>query len=164
MMKMKRYEKQYNIQQVFVLLVLALFMVFSVLLVVLGAMGYCGMEERSKNTNDTRILCAFVRSAVQTQECGGNIRVDGDVLIIENDYDGDVYRQYIYAHEGYLRQQFISADRAFRPENGDAVCPALVFRPRIRGKMLAVDMQDLQGNNCSLYEAVLTLPGEGGGL
>lgn len=164
MMKMKRYEKQYTVQQVFVLMVLALFMVFSTLLVVLGALGYCGMEERSSATNEKRILCAFVCSAVQSQETGGNILVDGDVLMIENNYDGEIYRQYIYAHEGMLRQQFISADRSFAPENGDAVCPSLAFSPQMKGNVLYVEMQDGQGNSLSLYEAVRTMPGEGGSL
>ena len=161
---MKKYEKSFSIQQVFVMLVLAVFMVFSMLLVVLGAMAYCGMEEKSVDANNARILCAFVRSAVETQEAEGNVLVEDGTLVIENDYDGEIYRQYIYLHEGELRQQFISAERAFRPENGDAVCRAMAFVPSLSGNLLIVDMQDEQGMGYTLYQPVRTVKAEGGGL
>lgn len=159
-----KHEKSYSIQQVFVILVLAMFMVFSMLLVVLGAMAYCGMEEKSVDANNARILCAFVRSAVETQEAEGNVLVEDGTLVIENDYDGEIYRQYIYLHEGELRQQFISAERAFRPENGDAVCRAMAFVPSLSGNLLTVDMQDEQGMGYTLYQPVRTVKTEGGGL
>lgn len=148
----------------FVILVLAMFMVFSMLLVVLGAMAYCGMEEKSTDANNARILCAFVRSAVETQETEGNVLVEDDVLIIENHIDGEIYRQYIYLHEGELRQQFISAERTFLPENGDAVCRAMAFAPSVSGHLLTVDMQDEKGISYTLHQPVRTEKTEGGGL
>lgn len=161
---MKKYEKSYSIQQVFVILVLAVFMVFSMLMVVLGAMCYVRLEERSQSTNHERILCSFVRSTLYTQEEGGNVRVEGDKLILETAFDEEVYRQYLYVHEGQLRQQFISSERAFLPENGDSVCPALSFSPRLEGQLLIVEMQDADGNAYTLYEAVKTVAREGGSL
>lgn len=162
---MKKYEKSFSIQQVFVMLVLAIFMVFSMLMVVLGAMCYVGLEERSQNTNDQRILCSFVRSTLHTQEEGGNVLVEGDKLILEMAFDEeDVYRQYLYMHDGQLRQQFISTRRSFLPENGDVVCPAQQFSPRLEGNLLIVEMQDGQGNAATLYETVKTAPAEGGSL
>lgn len=162
---MKKYEKSFSIQQVFVMLVLAVFMVFSMLMVVLGAMCYVGLEERSQNTNYRRILCSFVRSTLNTQEEGGNVLVEGDKLILETAYDEEeVYRQYLYVHEGELRQQFISSERAFLPENGDPVCPAQRFLPRLEGNLLIVDMVDAAGDSCTLYETVKTAAVEGGAL
>lgn len=157
----KYQEKHFSLQQLFVILVLAMFLVFSMLLVVLGAMCYCGLEDQSNAANQERILCAFVRSAVRTQEMQANVLVEDELLVIENDYDGDIYRQYIYAHEGKLKQQFISAERTFSPENGDEVCDALSFVPRMEGNLLTVDMQDGTGNRFVVYEAVKT---EGGSL
>lgn len=160
----KRFEKSHSVQQMFVILVLALFMVFSMLMVVLGATCYVRLEDKSAFSNQTRILRSFVRSSLCVQEDGGNVLVEGDRLIIENRYDDEVYRQYIYVHEGQLRQQFISAERVFSPENGDSVCPAAVFSPRLEGNMLIVEMEDSQGRGFTLYEAVKTMDAKGGGV
>lgn len=160
----KKYERPFSIQQVFVILVLAVFMVFSMLMVVLGAMCYVGLEERAQQTNHERILCSFVRSTIYTQEEQGNVLIDGDRLLIENNFDDEIYYQYLYVFDGALRQQFISAERTFAPENGDVVCPARMFAPRLEGNLLIVDMQDEEGNSYTLYEAVKTKAAEGGAI
>ncbi len=153
---MKQTEKQYSVQQVFVILVLALFMVFSMLLVLLGALGYTGLEERSARANEARILCALVRSCVKS---GGVVQADGEKIITTFDYDGEIYRQYLYAHEGQLMQQFISAEFEFEPESGDVLCPAMSFAPRLEKNLLTVEMQDQTGMSYTVYEAVRTAEG-----
>lgn len=161
---MKNKERSYSIQNMFVILVLAVFLVFSMLMVVLGAMCYVGLEDKSRAVNDQRILQSFVRSSLRAQEENAVVRVEDDLLIIENNYEGDIYLHYIYAHDGQLRQQFISADRAFVPENGDAICPSGLFSPRLEGNLLMLDMQDGSGNSYTLYETVMADCPEGGGL
>ena len=157
-------EKSFSIQNLFVILVLAVFLVFSMLMVVLGAMCYVGLEEKSQSVNDKRILQSFVRSSLAAREENSAVRVEGELLMIETDYDGDVYVLYIYAHDGMLRQQFISAERNFVPENGDGICPAVRFVPRLEGNLLTVDMQDGSGNQFVLYEAVTAGAAEGGSV
>lgn len=157
-------ERSFSIQNMFVILVLAVFLVFSMLMVVLGAMCYVGLEDRSREVNDRRILQSFVRSSLAAMEENAFVRVEDDLLIIENDYDGEVYLHYIYAHEGQLRQQLISQERAFVPENGDGICPAGLFVPYLEGNLLRVDMQDANGNSFTFCEAVITARPEGGGV
>ncbi len=160
----KKTERSFSIQNMFVILVLAVFLVFSMLMVVLGAMCYVGLEEKSQAVNDKRILQAFVRSSLAAQEENALVRVEKDWLIIENDYDGEIYLHYIYAYDGQLRQQLISAERAFVPENGDGICPALKFVPRLEGNLLKLDMQDGSGNGFTLCETVRTAHPEGGSV
>lgn len=157
-------DRSFSIQNMFVILVLAVFLVFSMLMVVLGAMCYVGLEDKSREVNDQRILHSFVRSSLRSQEENAVVRVENDLLIIENNYDGDVYLHYIYASDGQLRQQFISQEREFMPENGEPICPAGLFAPRLEGNLLRLDMQDGNGNEYTLYETVVVARPEGGRL
>ena len=169
----KNTEKSFSIQNMFVILVLAVFLVFSMLMVVLGAMCYVGLEEKSQDVNNKRILQSFVRSTLAAREENSAVRVEDDLLIVEyvyeeiNDEDEwveETYRLYIYAHDGQLRQQFISAERAFVPDNGESICPAGLFRPQLEGNLLKVDMQDGSGQFFTMYEHVLMPHPEGGSL
>lgn len=161
---MNKTERSFSIQNMFVILVLAVFLVFSMLMVVLGAMCYVGLEDKSRDVNDRRILQSFVRSSLAAMEENACVRVEDDLLIIENDYDGEVYLHYIYAWDGQLRQQLISAERTFVPENGDGICAAGLFQPHLEGNLLLVDMQDAAGDSFTLCETVIPVRPEGGGL
>lgn len=164
----KSYERSASIQQVFVILVLGMFMVFSVLMVVLGAVCYCELEDKSNQVSNARILQSFVRSTLRNQEEGVRVRTEGPLLIFEMEFDGEVYGQYIYAYDGQLRQQFPDDEFQYTSSDGEArgeiICPARLFQPRLEGNLLIIEMQDENGQVYTLYENVQTLIREGGAV
>ena len=94
-------------QNVFVLLLLALFACLSTFLVMMGAQVYRNTVERAEVNNGNRITAALVRSAVWAED-GGTIRIEDHdgipALAIEDVYDDEVYVKRLFCADGWLRE------------------------------------------------------------
>ena len=128
-------------QNVFVLLLLAVFAVLSTLLVLMGAQVYRSTVARAAATNDKRIISAVVRSAVWAQD-GGEVRIrsyDGvDVLEIVDQFEEETYIQRLFCNDGKLWESYTSAEREFDIESGDTLCDLEGFKPSLVGHMLTI--------------------------
>ena len=128
-------------QNVFVLLLLAVFAVLSTLLVLMGAQVYRSTVARAAATNDKRIISAVVRSAVWAQD-GGEVRIrsyDGvDVLEIVDQFEEETYIQRLFCNDGKLWESYTSAEREFDIESGDTLCDLEGFEPSLDGHMLTI--------------------------
>ena len=151
-------------QNVFVLLLLAVFAVLSTLLVLMGAQVYRSTVARAAATNDKRIISAVVRSAVWAQD-GGEILIeeypelDITTLCIVNNYDGDRYFKRLYCapdEDGvrYLWESFTSEDREFTGQNGETLCELDDFRPSLDGSMLTVALRAPDGTQKTIRLAL----------
>ncbi len=144
------------IQNVFVLLLLAVFAVLSTFLVLMGAQVYRSTVERSSLNNDSRIISAIVRSAVWAED-GGDIQVqtyDGiPVLEIVDYFDNDGYVHRLFCHDDLLWESYTSAERGFDIESGDSLCELSEFVPSLDGHMLTIHMKTPDGeeNVLQLY-------------
>ena len=138
------------IQNVFVLLLLAVFACLSTFLVTMGAQLYRNTVDSAEVNNNTRIMTAVVRSAVWAED-GGEVLVERfddlglSTLSIVNDFDGDIYYKRLYCKDGYLWESFTSAERPFTGESGEDLCPLGKFEPSIDGKMLTVQLESVDG-------------------
>lgn len=143
------------IQNVFVLLLLALFAGLSTFLVAMGAQVYRNTVARSDSNNDSRILSAVVRSAVWAED-GGDVSVEKfddlglTALTITNDYDGDIYHKRLYCKDGYLWESFLSDERGFDGDTGESLCEAKEFVPVIDGHMLTVRVTDARDHESEI--------------
>lgn len=139
------------IQNVFVLLLLAVFACLSTFLVMMGAQVYRATVVHAEKNNNDRIMTAVVRSAVWAED-GGEVSIEQyddlnlTVLAIKNDFgDGDIYYKRLYCKDGYLWESYTSAEREFNGESGDTLCSLEAFEPSIDGKVLTVKLRAPDG-------------------
>ena len=150
------------IQNVFVLLLLALFAGLSTLLVTLGAQVYRNTMETFDNHSTTRVLNSVVRSSVWTEDGNGEICVEkfDDLgitsLTVINDYDGERYFKRLYCKDGWLYESFTSEERQFDGETGESMCEATLFEPAIEGNMIRINIADAEGNRDTICIALRT--------
>lgn len=115
-------KREHGIAGVFIFLILAMFLLGSTLLVVMGARVYRGTNERSAAHSEARVLCAYLRSAVRGDDAEGTIGVreeDGtQYLCFTNSYDGDLYERRLYCADGYLRESFAAVEEEADDEDG----------------------------------------------
>lgn len=142
-------ERQHAISGAFVFLLLGVFAVFSTLLVLFGAQGYRAVVDRSEMHNDRRMLSAYVRNALRSEDTEGALDIidndSQDILAISMLLDGSQYVKYIYADDGFLKELFVEAEREFDAEEGQIVCPAQSMTASLSGELLTVEVTDLGG-------------------
>ena len=140
-------------QNVFVLLLLALFACLSTFLVMMGAQVYRHTVERAEANNGNRITAALVRSAVWAED-GGTIRIEDHdgipALAIEDVYDDEVYVKRLFCADGWLRESYTSDDWEFDPEDGEALCELSAFEPEQNGRMLTVHVTGTDGTKSDI--------------
>ena len=132
-----------TIQNVFVLLLLALFACLSTFLVTIGAQLYRNTVDSAEKNNTTRIMTAVVRSAIWGED-GGNIIVekldDWDItsLTIVEEYEEETNYKRLFAYEGSLMEAYTGDDLPFDPKYGEPLCDLKEFEPELNGNMLTV--------------------------
>ena len=140
-------------QNVIVLMLLALFAVLSTFLVLMGAQVYRSTVVRSTVNNDARIISAVVRSSVWAED-GGEVRIrqyDGvSVLEIVNQFDDESYVQRLFCNEGMLWESYTNEEREFDIESGDTLCELAGFEPSLDGQMLTIRLRTVGGEESTL--------------
>lgn len=138
-----------SIQNVFVLLLLAVFAAMSTLLVTLGAQVYRNTVERSNADNQARILSTVVRSALWAEDGLSQVCVeehDGvKTLAVVSTYDDECYVKRLYCTGGNLWESFTSAEYDFDIEDGESICQASAFEPSIDRGLLTVRLVSQDG-------------------
>ncbi len=158
------------IQNVFVLLLLALFAVLSTFLVTMGAQIYRNTVDSAEENNHSRIASAMVRSTVWAED-GGDVTIeqlqDGiTALTVVYDYDGVKYYKRIYCAmnsdplEGeprsFLWESYNSEEIEFNPEYGETLCELNGFVPSIENNMLTVELETPAGTKSTIRMALRT--------
>jgi len=148
-----------TIQNVFVLMLLALFAGLSTFLVTMGAQLYKTTVDRGAENNTARIMSAVVRSAVWAED-GGEVLVESypehnlKALAIKDDFDGEIYYQRLFCHDGYLWESYTSEERGFDIEAGENLCELAEFDPSLEGKMLTVRLVAPDGTESTIKVAL----------
>ena len=142
------------IQNVFVLLLLAVFAAMSTLLVTLGAQVYRGTVERANANNQARILSAVVRSSLWAEDGVGQVLVENqngvNVLAVVSNYGDESYVKRLYCHNGMLCESFTSAEYEFDAEDGESICQAASFEPAIVDGFLTVKLTGADGTQSTV--------------
>ena len=138
------------IQNLFVVLLLALFALLSTFLVTMGAQLYRNTVDSAERNNNSRIMTSVVRSAIWAED-GGEIYVDRmedsglTTLTIRTNDSGEIYYTRLYAYDGYLRECYQGDDIPFNPEYGETMCELNRFDPSIEGNVLTVELESKDG-------------------
>ena len=142
------------IQNVFVLLLLAVFAAMSTLLVTLGAQVYRGTVERANANNEARILSTMVRSALWAEDGVGQVLVEEQdgvkVLAVVSTYDDESYVKRLYCHDGMLWESFTSSEYPFDVNSGESICEAAAFEPGIEEGFLTVNLTGVDGSRSTV--------------
>ena len=154
-----------TIQNVFVLLLLALFACLSTFLVTIGAQLYRSTVDSAEKNNTTRIMTAVVRSAIWAED-GGNIVVenmdDWDItaLTVIDEVDGINYYKRLFAYEGALLETYTDDETGFDPKYGEPLCELKEFEPELNGKVLTVRLKASDDSESTIH---MSLRAGGGG-
>jgi len=157
--------QHHSIAGVFVFLLLGLFAVMSMLLVLESAQVYRSIVDETARHNNQRIMHAYMRNALSTEDIEGVVQVreiDGiQVLAISEPPDEyDTYVKYIYCYDGALRELYVSASYGFNPQSGEEICEMDRCELELKGQLLCVTITDAQGNVYSENIALRTPIGE----
>lgn len=132
------------IQNVFVLLLLAVFACMAMLLVTLGAQLYRSTVDRAEDLNARRVVSAVVRSALWTDEGEAEVCTESaagcEALSILVEWDGERFVKRLYARDGYLYESLTPAEYPFTAEEGESLCALKAFRPVVEDGLVTVSI------------------------
>ena len=138
--------RSHAIAGVFVFLLLGVFAVFSTLLVMVGAQAYRAVQMHSEEHMTGRTLYAYMLNTIRGDDTEGAMEVqqeDGlDVLVIQYDFDGDIYYKRIYCYDGYLRELLNYSGSAFNPTSGEEISPAQSMHVELKDGLVTVEITD----------------------
>ncbi len=135
-----------TIQNVFVLLLLALFACLSTFLVTIGAQLYRNTVDSAEKNNTSRIMTAVVRGAVWAED-GGKIMIEKidewgiTSLTVVEEYEDETNFKRLFAYEGSLMESYTGDDLPFDPKYGEPLCALEQFDPKLNGNVLTVRMK-----------------------
>ena len=121
-----RTSKKHVIDTVFVICLMLLFLLSALTIIAIGASIY---KKNVAQTNDNyaqRVSIAYVTEKVRQSDVSGSIFVrelfGQNVLVFQQEVNGDLYNTYIYCHEGYLMELFARDDlESFYPQTGQKI-------------------------------------------
>lgn len=154
----KKTSVRHGMQGVFVFVLLGLFAVMSTLMVLMGAQMYRGTVENAGVNSENRLLNAYVRSMVRSEDALDAVRieeVDGVTAIaLYEEIDGERYVTWMYRFEDQLYEQFTESEFDFDPTMGMPICPINSFDPSIENGLLTVRMTDDKDEACTVQVAL----------
>ena len=159
---MKDFRRSHAVSSAFIFLLLGLFCILSALLVLFGVRAYQHTAGLMTSHNTSRILQAYVRSAVRSDDMADAFSVstiDGIPVLSIQETEEECVR-FIYYHEGFLKELYLSAEDAFAPELGETLCPLSGFSASLSGRLLSICLTDTDGET---YAADIALRSGTGG-
>ena len=147
-----------SVSGVFVFLLLGMFAVVSVMMVLLSASAYRSTVERIDLNNSTRVLNAFVRSALMADDEAGLVEAREEkglqTLCILADEGSTIKR--LYCLDGTLRELYTFTENEFKPDSGEIVCDAQDLRIDSADGLLTIILTDALGRESYVRIALRT--------
>ena len=117
----------------------------SILAVLLtGADTYRRLTQRDQLACDRRTCAQYVATKVRQAPSPSAVALErfgaSDAFVVRHEFDGVVYLNRIYCHDGWLMELFSAADGAFAPEDGEKVLPADRLGLTRSGRLLLVEI------------------------
>jgi hypothetical protein len=152
-----------------VLILFGFFLMISSMLIVSGANVYNSVSRSMTAGSALRSSSAYL--ANRLRGCGDAEKVligstresvgatgtqqsleSGDMLILEENYDGDTYYTRIYLYDGWLRESFLWSEVAFYPEDGERIVEVEDFSVEKDGALVSYSFSypDAPSSNCSI--------------
>ena len=139
----------------FVVLLYGLFALLSLLLILIGARVYKRTVEHTEARGDVRASLSYVANKVRAADRVSLETRDGlSVLVLTQEFDGDLFETCIYYTGGVLREWFAEAATPFSPEKGETVTALSSFSIEEEDGLLAVTSAGRDGQPHTLHIAL----------
>jgi len=154
-----------SVRGVFVFALLAMFAVLSLLVVIIGARAYKGINAASDAAYASRTGMSYLAGKVRGADEAGMVSIleqDGAaVLVLGGLYGGERYNTYIYCDGKSVLEYFANANQAFSAGFGEEILSAQALAFQLEGTLLSIHLVDANGEaqDLSLY---LSAGGEAG--
>lgn len=168
---MKRSSQKHSIENVFVLVLFAIFAMTVVAVLALGANQYKSLVERDNNAYNKRIITSYVSAQIRgydrtdAVEVGGFASPDVDdevnTLHLLEKIDGIRYDLKIYYYQGKVYELFAAEDAEMKPEDGVAIMDAKDLHFEKKGSLIRITSKDSEGRQ---NEATVSLRSEESGV
>lgn len=133
-------EKHHMIDILFTLALFGIFTVSSLVVVTIGGNVYKTIARQMDENFSTRTSLAYVSEKIRQNDTEGAVSIgsiEGEpALVLEQDYDGEPYRTYIYQSDGYLKELFTHAGNEVKLTDGKNILEITSFSIRERGSGL----------------------------
>lgn len=154
-----------SVRGVFVFALLAAFALLSLVVVVVGARAYKGINAAADAAYASRTGMSYLIGKVRGADEAGMVSLleqnGTQILSLGGLYGGERYNTYIYCDGESVLEYFANAEQAFSPEFGEAVLSARSLSFVLDGSLLSMVLVDADGET---HEAsvLLSAGGEAG--
>lgn len=123
--------KEFSFQFIFVMLLYLIIVVLSIMIISLGKNIYDRINE-DRNTNyQVRVSLAYLANKIRQSDKIDSLEIQDlhgiNSLVINEVYDGENYRTWIYYYDGALYEMFTDEDSDFDPADGMKVVEVNFF-------------------------------------
>lgn len=160
-MIMRKSSQKHSIENVFVLVLFAIFAMTIVAVLALGANQYKSLVERDNNSYNQRIITSYVSAQIRGYDRTDAVKVGGfsspdvedevDTLHLFDEVDGIRYDLRIYYYKGKIYELFASEEADMKPEDGVAVMDAKGLSFEKKGSLIRIQSQDSEGRKSESY-------------
>lgn len=120
-----RTRQNHMIDFLFPVALLFVFAVSSLAVILLATEVYRSTTEHSSLNYTARTSLAYISEKIHQNDSGGDVFLDVcdgcDTLILQQEYNGTVYKTYIYEHENELKELFAKDGLEFQASMGKTI-------------------------------------------
>lgn len=128
-------EKFKSTLSLFQFVLIAMFVVISVMLTAISSQVYAKMTDTMQNNSSIRTAYGFLTN--RERDYGTSFNVENDMLIFEPNFDGQEYVCRIYLNDGQLMESLLPADYEFEIGSGEVIAEIDEFKvEQVSGKVV----------------------------
>lgn len=141
-------------QTLLILLIFSMFALSSLLLVFIGADAYQKVSRSLTANHQMRTSLSYVANKIRTAEGEPNLKLETmeqtKALVIDSEYENEVFKTYLYCHDGYLMEFFAGAEDPFLPDSGEKLTELHDFSVTQSGGLFLITATAQDGNQFSI--------------
>lgn len=147
--------KRHMIDLLFPIALFFIFTLSALMVVLLAARIYQSSVENSSRNDTARTALSYISEKMHQNDMDGSVSLgtfDGcDALILKQDYNGDSYTTYIYAHDNALKELFIKDGANADASNGKKILDIeSFFMTQVNENLFHFDCIDQNGHSASI--------------
>lgn len=158
-------KKGHSLDVVASLVLFAFFSVSVLLVVMLGARSYQQVVQSIDESYENRTCLQYIVTKVSHYSGTDAVTItqfgDGDALVLQEEFDGELYTTYLYYYDGMLMELFCSAQVELLPSDGFSIVETDGFSIQTLAQNLLEITCTNQGQHTSVLVALQAVPGGG---
>lgn len=149
-------KQNHSIDILFALGLFGTYAILSVLLLLVGSNIYTGIIETSEGNTQVRISLSYIVNKIHNHDQEDTVflevRNGVTLLIMEETYDGEVYQNIIYFHEGAIKEALVNKNSTFDFSFGDKIIEVEKFEmeEKLVEGLLYFNVTDKNGSSQSM--------------